>query len=106
MRSFGLDGTNHCFGVCPLNENMILPKLSDDEVRPLDVPESCKCTTCVRGGGGGGVQAVHFEQNYFELGVGGDGQDTFRHFEDSFRSIRAILPIRGLGAKTGANTRI
>ena len=33
--------------VCHLNENMILPKLSDDEVKPLDVPESCKCTTCV-----------------------------------------------------------
>ena len=29
--------------VCHLNENMILPKLSDDEVKPLDVPESCKC---------------------------------------------------------------
>ena len=34
--------------VCHLNENMILPKLSDDEVKPLDVPESCKCTTCVK----------------------------------------------------------
>ena len=32
--------------VCHLNENMILPKLSDDEVKPLDVPDSCKCTTC------------------------------------------------------------
>ena len=34
--------------VCHLNENMILPKLSGDEVKPLDVPESCKCTTCVK----------------------------------------------------------
>ena len=34
--------------VCHLNKNMILPKLSDDEVKQLDVPESCKCTTCVR----------------------------------------------------------
>ena len=25
---------------------MIVPKLSDDEVKPLDVPESNKCTTC------------------------------------------------------------
>ena len=33
--------------VCHLNENMMLPKLSDDEVKPLDVQESCKCTTCV-----------------------------------------------------------
>ena len=29
--------------VCHFNENMILPKLSDDEVKPLDVPESCLC---------------------------------------------------------------
>ena len=28
------------------------------------------------GGGGGGVQAFHFGKNDFELGVGGDGQDT------------------------------
>ena len=27
---------------------MILPKLSDDEVKPVDVPESCKCATCVK----------------------------------------------------------
>ena len=27
-------------------------------------------------GGGGGVQAFHFGKNYFELEVGGDGQDT------------------------------
>ena len=33
------------------------------------------------------------EKKYFELGVVGDGQDTSRHFEDSFRSIRAILPM-------------
>jgi len=33
--------------VCLLNENMILPKL-DDDIKPADVPEPCKCTTCVR----------------------------------------------------------
>ena len=44
-------------------------------------------------GGGGGVQAFHFGKKYFELGVGGDGQDTPRHFEGSFGSIRAILPM-------------
>ena len=44
-------------------------------------------------GGGGGVQAFHFGKNDFELGVGGEGQDTSRHFEGSFRSIRAILPM-------------
>ena len=42
----------------------------------------------LRGGGGGGVQAYHFD---FELGVGGEGQVTSRHFEGSFGSIRAIL---------------
>ena len=34
--------------VCHLNKNMILLKLSDDEGKQLDVPESCKCTTCVK----------------------------------------------------------
>ena len=33
--------------VCHLNENLIVPKL-DDVVKPLDVPEPCKCTTCVK----------------------------------------------------------
>ena len=45
------------------------------------------------GGGGGGVQAFHFGKNDFELGVGRDSQDTSRHFEGSFWSIRAILPM-------------
>ena len=38
--------------------------------------------------------------------VGGEGQDTSWHFEGSFGSIRAILPMWGLGAKTGAKTKI
>ena len=42
---------------------------------------------------GVGVQAFHFGKNDFELGVEGDGQDTSRHFEGSFGSIRAILPM-------------
>ena len=41
---------------------------------------------------GGGVQDL-FGNNYFELGVGGEGLDTSRHFEGSFGSIRAILPM-------------
>ena len=41
----------------------------------------------------GGVQAFHFGKTDFELGVGGEGQDTSRHFEGSFGSIRAILLI-------------
>ena len=47
----------------------------------------------IKGGGGGGVQAFHFGKNDFELGVGGDGQDTPRNFEGSFGFIRAILPM-------------
>ena len=43
--------------------------------------------------GGCGVQAFHFGKNDFELGVVRDGQDTSRHFEGSFRSIRTILPM-------------
>ena len=39
----------------------------------------------------GGVQAFHFGKSDFELGVGGDGQDTSRHFEGIFRSMRAKL---------------
>ena len=42
--------------------------------------------------GGGGVQAFHFGKNDFELGVGGEGQDTSRNFEGSFGFIYAILP--------------
>ena len=45
------------------------------------------------GGGGGGVHAFHFGKTYFELGVGGEGQETSRHFKGSFGSIRAILPM-------------
>ena len=37
------------------------------------------------GGGGGGGQAFHFRKKDFKLGVGGEGQDTSRHFEGSFR---------------------
>ena len=32
---------------------------------------------------GGGVQAYHSGKKDFELGVGGEGQDTSRHFEGS-----------------------
>ena len=45
------------------------------------------------GGGGGGGSGLSLWKNDFELGVGGDGQDTSRHFEGSFRSICAILPM-------------
>ena len=45
------------------------------------------------GGGGGGVQAYHFGKKDFKLGIGREGQDTSRHFEGGFGSIRAILPM-------------
>ena len=44
-------------------------------------------------GGGGGVQTFLLWKKYFDLGIGGEGQDTSRHFEGSFGSIRAILPM-------------
>ena len=59
-------------------------------------PDSPWSKLDLRGGGGGGgrgVQAFHFGKNYFELGVGGEGQDTSRNIESSFGSIRAILPM-------------
>ena len=43
--------------------------------------------------GGGGVQAYHFGKNDFDVEVGGEGQDTSRHFDVSFGSIHAILPM-------------
>ena len=45
------------------------------------------------GGGGGGFRPFTLENKYFKLGVGGDSQDMSRHFEGSFGSIRAILPL-------------
>ena len=57
-------------------------------------------------GGGFRAQAYHFGKKDFELGVGGRGQDTSRHFEGSFESIREILPLQGLGAKTETKTKI
>ena len=43
-----------------------------------------------KGGGGSGLS---FWKKDFELGVGGEGQDTSRHFDGSFGSIRAVLPM-------------
>ena len=54
----------------------------------------------------GGVQAYHFGKKYFELGVGGEGQDTSRNFEGSFGFIRGIRPMRGLGAKLGQKPKM
>ena len=50
-------------------------------------------TVGFKGGGGRGVQAYQFGSKDFELGVGGEGQDTFPNFEGSFGSIHAILPM-------------
>ena len=43
----------------------------------------------IRGGGSG----LSLWKNDFELGVRGDGHDPSRHFEGSFGSIRALLPV-------------
>ena len=40
---------------------------------------------------GGGVQVYHFGKYDFELRVGVEGQDIYRHFEGGFGSMRAIL---------------
>ena len=45
----------------------------------------------LRGGGGG--SGLSLWKNDFELGVGGEGHDTSQHFEVSFGSIHAILPM-------------
>ena len=54
---------------------------------------SCLCIKGGGGGGGGRNQAYHFGKKDFELGVSWEGQETSLHFEDSFGSIRAILPM-------------
>ena len=41
----------------------------------------------------GGFRPITLEKKDFELCVGGEGQDTSQHFEGSFGSIRAILPM-------------
>ena len=45
------------------------------------------------GGGGGGSGHSLWKKKYFELGTGGERQDTSRHFEGKFKSIRVILPM-------------
>ena len=43
--------------------------------------------------GGGEFRPITLETKDFELGVGEEGQDTSRHFEDIFGSILAIRAI-------------
>ena len=50
---------------------------------------------------GRGVQAQNFWKVYFELWVGGRGQDIYQQLEGGFGSINPILPIWGLVAKSG-----
>ena len=57
------------------------------------ITNSGEVTLMQLNGGGGGVQAYHFGKKEFELGVGGEGQDTSRNFEGSFGSIRILLPM-------------
>ena len=55
----------------------------------------------ILGGLRGGVQAYNFEKHDFELGVVGEGPGKSQHFGGSFGSMRAMLPMWGLGAKNG-----
>ena len=41
---------------------------------PWNKLKNVECMMYLRGGGGG-VQAYHFGKKFFELGVGGEGQD-------------------------------
>ena len=53
---------------------------------------------------GGGVQAFQTWKHDFDLWVGGDCLDMYQQLEGGFGSMRAILPILGLGEKNGSKT--
>ena len=50
---------------------------------------------------GGEVHPSQLGKHDFELGVECGDQDMSRHFGGGFKSMRAILPMLGLGAKNG-----
>ena len=50
--------------------------------------------------------AYYFGNLDFEIWVEGVGQDTFQPFEGGFGSMRAMLPMWGLGAKMGPKIKI
>ena len=50
-------------------------------------------------------QAYHFGKNYFELGVGGEGQDTSRNIESSFGPYVQYCPCEASGQKLGQKTK-
>ena len=54
----------------------------------------------------GGVQASYFGNLDFDLWVEGDGLDIYQQLEGSFESMRAMLPMRGLGEKMGPKIKI
>ena len=59
------------------------------------------------GGGGGGEGLRPFTlKKIYKLGVGGEGQDTSRHFKGSFGSIRALLSMLVLGVKTATKSEL
>ena len=61
------------------------------QVKSLIVVKAFLVEAALKGGGGGGGGGITLEKKDFELGVGGEGQDTSRHFEGSFGPIRSIL---------------
>ena len=56
----------------------------------------------IKGGGSG----LSLWKKDFELGVGGGGQDTSRHFEGGFGSMCAILLTEASEQKIGPKTKI
>ena len=62
---------------------------------------------CLRGGGGGGSRPFNFENMILTYGLRleSDGLDMYQLLEDGFRSMRAILPMLGIGAKNGSKTK-
>ena len=52
------------------------------------------------------AQAYNFGNFNYEIRVEGEGQDMSRLFWAGFGSMRTNLPMRGLEAKMGPNTKI
>ena len=79
------------------------PDLADCEVRATlqtmkDVTISTTTSHHLRWGEG--FRPKTSEKKYFDLGVGGEGQDTSQHFEGSFGVHTCNTAMLGLEAKT------
>ena len=52
------------------------------------------------------VMPIILEDSFLKYELKGEGQATSRHFKSGFWSVRSILPVWGLGAKTGRKIKI